>query len=93
MADSAACASTTPSTDDQELKDIREIVWGANIRLDVFRRWSQGLETFALYPPTSVVSNLLENLIHVRCVIRGQFASNEKMESPIFVYILFPEIV
>lgn len=76
MADSAACASTTPSTDDQELKDIREIVWGANIRLDVFRRWSQGLETFVLYPPTLVVSNVLENLIHVRCVIRGQFASS-----------------
>lgn len=44
MADSAACASTTTSTDDQELKDIREIVWGANIRLDVFRRWSQGIQ-------------------------------------------------
>lgn len=45
MADSAACASTTSSTDEQELKDIREIVWGPNIRLDVFRRWSQGLQT------------------------------------------------
>lgn len=50
MADSAACASTTPSNDDQELKDIREIVWGANIRLDVFRRWSQGLQTLVQFP-------------------------------------------
>lgn len=45
MADSAACASTTSSSDDQELKDVLEIVWGPNIRLDVFRRWSQGLQT------------------------------------------------
>lgn len=45
--DEAACASTSSQlTDEQELKEIREIVWGSNIRLDVFRRWSQGL--FAL---------------------------------------------
>lgn len=42
MADSAACASTTTLTDDQEFKEIRDIVWGSNIRLDVFQRWSQG---------------------------------------------------
>lgn len=31
-----------PSFQDQ-LNEIREIVWGSNIRLDVFQRWSQGL--------------------------------------------------
>lgn len=27
----------------QELKDIRNLLWGVNIRTDIFRRWSQGL--------------------------------------------------
>lgn len=36
------CASA--SNDDQELKDILDIIWGTNIRLDVFQRWSQGIE-------------------------------------------------
>lgn len=35
-----SCASA--SNDEQELIDIRNIIWGPNIRLDVFRRWSQG---------------------------------------------------
>lgn len=35
-----SCASA--SSDEQELIDIRNIIWGPNIRLDVFRRWSQG---------------------------------------------------
>lgn len=40
MADDTACAST--SSDKQELKDIRHLLWGPNINLDIFRRWSQG---------------------------------------------------
>lgn len=40
-----ASASTTQSrlSDEQELKEFCDIVWGPNIRLDVFQRWSQGL--------------------------------------------------
>lgn len=29
--------------DEQEPNEFREIVWGSNIRLDVFQRWSQGV--------------------------------------------------
>lgn len=39
----AESSSVSASNDEQELKDIRDILWGPNIRLDVFRRWSQGL--------------------------------------------------
>lgn len=50
-----ASASTTQSTsrlnDEQELKEFCDIVWGPNIRLDVFQRWSQGLLSF-VYPQT-----------------------------------------
>lgn len=42
-----ASASTTQFTsrlsDEQDLKEFCDIVWGPNIRLDVFQRWSQGL--------------------------------------------------
>lgn len=41
MADDAACCAST-SSDEQELKDIRLLLWGPNINLDIFRRWSQG---------------------------------------------------
>lgn len=68
MADSAACASTTSSTDEQELKDIREIVWGPNIRLDVFRRWSQGLQTSVQFSPK------IRRLIPVCWNVRSHFA-------------------
>lgn len=47
MAD-AACASTNSPIDDQELNEIRAIVWGPSIRLDVFQRWSQG--NFSMSP-------------------------------------------
>lgn len=40
----AASAATAQNlSDEQELNEFREIVWGSNIRLDVFQRWSQGL--------------------------------------------------
>lgn len=26
----------------RELQEIRKLLWGPNIRVDVFRRWSQG---------------------------------------------------
>lgn len=43
-----AAAAASPAaaqnlSDEQELNEFREIVWGSNIRLDVFQRWSQGL--------------------------------------------------
>lgn len=41
MADDTACASTS-IRDEQELKEIRLLLWGPNINLDIFRRWSQG---------------------------------------------------
>lgn len=47
MDDIAAGASMTQAptslNDEQELSGFREIVWGPNIRIDVFQRWSQGL--------------------------------------------------
>lgn len=45
MADIASASMTQAPTnlsDEQELNEFREIVWGPNIRLDVFQRWSQG---------------------------------------------------
>lgn len=49
-ADAAASASalmdatvSPVSSKVQELKDIRNLLWGTSIRTDVFRRWSQGL--------------------------------------------------
>lgn len=53
--DDIACASTTqaaPSlSEEQQFNEFREIVWGQNIRLDVFQRWSQGLfiNLFTIY--------------------------------------------
>lgn len=34
---------------EQELNEFREIVWGSNIRLDVFQRWSQGSISFCTF--------------------------------------------
>lgn len=39
----ASPAAAQNLSDEQELNEFREIVWGSNIRLDVFQRWSQGL--------------------------------------------------
>ena len=36
-------SSASTKDDEQELKQFRNLLWGQNIRLDVFRRWSQGL--------------------------------------------------
>lgn len=46
MAEVASTSSGNPAIEtnfQDELKEIREIVWGPSIRLDVFQRWSQGL--------------------------------------------------
>lgn len=51
MADIASTSTAQPTAtgiaqnfgDEQEQNEFREIVWGSNIRLDVFQRWSQGL--------------------------------------------------
>ncbi|KAG4065491.1 hypothetical protein HA402_009052 [Bradysia odoriphaga] len=53
MADDAACCAST-SSDEQELKDIRLLLWGPNINLDIFRRWSQGFE-FSQYEPSALI--------------------------------------
>lgn len=45
MADVASASTTLAApnlSDEQGLNEFREIVWGSNIRLDVFQRWSQG---------------------------------------------------
>ena len=45
MAESSS-ASSTISTENiniaQELRDIRTLLWGSSIKIDTFRRWSQG---------------------------------------------------
>ncbi|XP_005175397.3 ubiquitin carboxyl-terminal hydrolase MINDY-3 homolog [Musca domestica] len=40
--------------DARELQEIRNLLWGPNIRLDVFRRWSQGFE-FSDVEPSALV--------------------------------------
>lgn len=45
MAATSSSASTA-SNDEQELKEILDVLWGPNIRTDVFQRWSQGLYSF-----------------------------------------------
>lgn len=35
-------SSTATAKDTLELQEIRNLLWGPTIRLDVFRRWSQG---------------------------------------------------
>lgn len=44
QASTSGSAGLTPSTakDVSELQEIRNLLWGPVIRLDVFRRWSQG---------------------------------------------------
>lgn len=72
MAEIASTSSTTDpgveQTFQDELNEMREIVWGTNIRLDVFQRWSQGLFRLLLdwqIPSTIFVNNNLigNNLI------------------------------
>lgn len=47
-------SSASISNDEYELKEIRNLLWGPNIRLDVFRRWSQGFE-FSDVEPSALV--------------------------------------
>lgn len=42
MAESLNATAST-STDEQELKAIKHLLWGPVIKTDVFGRWSQGL--------------------------------------------------
>lgn len=35
-------SDTTPSAVEQELLGIKQLLWGNNIKADIFRRWSQG---------------------------------------------------
>uniref|UniRef100_A0A1I8P9S4 Ubiquitin carboxyl-terminal hydrolase MINDY n=1 Tax=Stomoxys calcitrans TaxID=35570 RepID=A0A1I8P9S4_STOCA len=56
----AAAASTGASgpsltaKDARELQEIRNLLWGPSIRVDVFRRWSQGFE-FSDVEPSALV--------------------------------------
>lgn len=43
----AVAAAAQHFADEQEPNEFREIVWGSNIRLDVFQRWSQGLFAYS----------------------------------------------
>lgn len=36
-------SSSVIAKEKRELQEIRQLLWGSNSRLDVFRRWSQGL--------------------------------------------------
>lgn len=44
MAESSSnsAAASLSAKDARELQEIRNLLWGSTIRLDVFRRWSQG---------------------------------------------------
>uniref|UniRef100_A0A1A9X4J8 Ubiquitin carboxyl-terminal hydrolase MINDY n=1 Tax=Glossina brevipalpis TaxID=37001 RepID=A0A1A9X4J8_9MUSC len=44
----------TTAKDARELQEIRSLLWGPTIRLDVFRRWSQGFE-FSDVEPSALV--------------------------------------
>ncbi|XP_037810066.1 ubiquitin carboxyl-terminal hydrolase MINDY-3 homolog [Lucilia sericata] len=59
QASTSGSAGLTPSTiatakDARELQEIRNLLWGPAIRLDVFRRWSQGFE-FSAEEPSALV--------------------------------------
>ncbi|XP_065364007.1 ubiquitin carboxyl-terminal hydrolase MINDY-3 homolog [Calliphora vicina] len=59
QASTSGSAGLTPSTlatakDARELQEIRNLLWGPAIRLDVFRRWSQGFE-FSEEEPSALV--------------------------------------
>lgn len=47
-------SSASTQDDDQELRQFRNLLWGQNIKLDVFRRWSQGFE-FSEVEPSALV--------------------------------------
>ncbi|XP_017040518.1 ubiquitin carboxyl-terminal hydrolase MINDY-3 homolog [Drosophila ficusphila] len=42
------------ATDMRELRDIKQLLWGDNVREDVFERWSQGFE-FSKVEPSALV--------------------------------------
>lgn len=58
QASTSGSAGLTPSMatvkDARELQEIRNLLWGPTIRLDVFRRWSQGFE-FSDEEPSALV--------------------------------------
>lgn len=72
MAEVASTSSTTnpdvEQTFQDELSEMREIVWGSNIRLDVFQRWSQGMFRLLFhsqFPFAIVNNNLIGDYRHV----------------------------
>lgn len=48
MSDVASSSTPTDQNDQIQLDDLRKIVWGSTIRLDVFQRWSQGKKLYIL---------------------------------------------
>ncbi|BFG01291.1 ubiquitin carboxyl-terminal hydrolase MINDY-3 homolog [Drosophila madeirensis] len=42
------------ANDMRELREIKQLLWGDNVREDVFKRWSQGFE-FSDYEPSALV--------------------------------------
>ncbi|XP_073833625.1 ubiquitin carboxyl-terminal hydrolase MINDY-3 homolog [Musca autumnalis] len=50
----AGRSNALTAKDARELQEIRNLLWGPNIRLDVFRRWSQGFE-FSDVEPSALV--------------------------------------
>ncbi|XP_075158494.1 ubiquitin carboxyl-terminal hydrolase MINDY-3 homolog [Haematobia irritans] len=53
-ASAAAGGIASIAKDARELEEIRNLLWGPTIRLDVFRRWSQGFE-FSDVEPSALV--------------------------------------
>ncbi|XP_014100860.2 ubiquitin carboxyl-terminal hydrolase MINDY-3 homolog [Bactrocera oleae] len=58
----------------RELQEIRKLLWGPNIRVDVFRRWSQGFEFSDTEPsalvqkeggPCAVIAPVQANLLKI----------------------------
>jgi hypothetical protein len=46
-------AETSPSAFEQELSVIKKLIWGDDIKPDIFRRWSQGFY-FSTSEPTAL---------------------------------------
>lgn len=65
-------------SDEQELNEFREIVWGSNIRLDVFQRWSQGLFRLFIIPFHRQLDSV-------------QLSVPLKMHSKVHIYVEFNE--
>lgn len=59
MAETSSAASTSnQNSDEREHREIRNLLWGSNIRADIFRRWSQGY--FVIFLKFIIESNYNE---------------------------------